>query len=333
MVKVNIKNAEYEIVTEKGALSHIEDYINLNRSIMIVTDSNIPQSYVNAILSKSKNGFVYTIEPGEKSKTLDSFRAILELMLEKGFVRSDAVVAVGGGVVGDLAGFVAASYMRGIDFYNIPTTVLSQLDSSIGGKVAVNLNTIKNIIGAFYQPKKVIIDRNTLDSLDSRQIANGLAEGIKMGLTSDESLFEIFEKDDYLDHLDSIIEKSLMVKKAVVEEDEKETGLRKILNFGHTVGHGIESVASGELYHGECVALGMLYMSDDKVRERLVPVLKRVGLPTEHSYNEENIISAMMHDKKLKGSTISAVFVNKIGEGEIKDVPTGELIEKVRMYK
>ncbi len=333
MITVNIKNAEYEIVTEKGALSHIEDYINLNRNIMVVTDSNIPKSYVDAVLSKSKNGFVYTINPGEKSKTLDSFRAILEFMLEKGFVRSDAVVAVGGGVVGDLAGFVAASYMRGIDFYNIPTTVLSQLDSSIGGKVAVNLNSIKNIIGAFYQPKKVIIDRNTLNSLDKRQIANGLAEGIKMGLTSDSSLFEIFEADNYLDRLDEIIEKSLMVKKAVVEEDEKETGLRKILNFGHTAGHGVESVASGELYHGECVALGMLYMSGDEVKERLVPVLKRVGLPTSHSYDTEKIISAMMHDKKLKGDTISVVTVNKVGNGEIKDISTNGLIEKVRMYK
>ena len=333
MIKVNIKNAEYDIITEKGALAHIEDYINLNRNILVVTDKNIPSDYTDAVLNKSKNGFIYTITPGETSKTLDTYKDILSFMLEKGFVRTDCVVAVGGGVVGDLAGFVAASYMRGIDFYNIPTTVLSQLDSSIGGKVAVNLNSIKNIIGAFYQPKKVIIDRNTLNSLDKRQIANGLAEGIKMGLTSDASLFEIFENDNYLDNLDEIIEKSLLVKKAVVEEDEKETGLRKILNFGHTVGHGIESVAKGELYHGECVALGMLYMSSESVKARLIPVLKRVGLPTSHTYDKESIISAMMHDKKVKGNSISLVLVNETGKGEIKDVATEELIEKVRLYK
>ncbi len=330
---VNIKNSEYEIVTEKGALSHIEDYINLNRNILVVTDNNIPEEYSKAVVNKAKNGFVYTIKAGEESKTLESFKSILSFMLEKGFVRTDAVVAVGGGVVGDLAGFVASSFMRGIDFYNIPTTVLSQLDSSIGGKVAVNLNSIKNIVGAFYQPKKVIIDQNTLKSLDKRQIANGLAEGIKMGLTSDESLFEILEDENFLDRLDEITEKSLLVKKAVVEEDEKETGLRKILNFGHTIGHGIESSAKGEFFHGECVSLGMLYMASASVKERLIPVLKRVGLPTKHNFDSESIISAMMHDKKLKGDKISVVYVDEIGKGEIKDISINELIEKVRLYK
>ena len=215
--------------------------------------------------------------------------------------------------------------MRGIDFYNIPTTLLSQVDSSIGGKTAVNLNGIKNIVGAFYQPEKVVIDPETLRSLPKRQIANGLAESIKMALIADEKLFEIFEKEDIYENLDLIIERSLRIKKSVVEKDEKEQGLRKILNFGHTIGHGYESTGNGELYHGEAVALGMLPMCSNEIRKRLIPVLKKASLPTEYDFDKEKVYEAATHDKKASGGKVSLVKVEKAGSFIIEETGLEEL--------
>ena len=255
-------------------------------------------------------------------------------MLDAGFTRKDAVIAVGGGVVGDLAGFAASMYMRGIDFYNIPTTLLSQVDSSIGGKTAVDFHGYKNVIGAFYQPKKVIIDPNVLKTLEKRQVAAGMAEAIKMSATSDAKMFASLESaDDIYADIDTVIEKALRIKKYVVECDEKEAGLRKILNFGHTVGHGIETQQEGALYHGECVALGMLTMCSEGVRERLIPVLKKAGLPTELSLSEDelkNVMTAVSHDKKSAADGLDAVLVNEIGSFDIKKLTLSEIEEKTK---
>ena len=227
--------------------------------------------------------------------------------------------------MGDLAGFVAATFMRGVDFYNIPTTVLSQVDSSIGGKVAIDFEGYKNIVGAFYPPKAVIIDPDTLKTLDERQISNGLSESIKMALTSDSELFRIFESDS-LD-MDLIIEKSLKIKKFVVEEDEKEQGLRRILNFGHTLAHAIESQSNmTDIYHGEAVALGMLPMCSKAVRERLLPVLEKLNLPTTFKLDMKAVATAICHDKKADGDYITVVFVPEVGKWEMKKLPIAELI-------
>jgi 3-dehydroquinate synthase len=214
--------------------------------------------------------------------------------------------------------------MRGIDFYNIPTTVLSQVDSSVGGKTGVNLDGIKNIIGAFKQPKGVIIDVDLLKTLPARQISNGLSEAVKMALTFDPELFFLLEKESAVDNLENIISRSISLKISVVEQDEKESGLRKVLNFGHTVGHGIESLGLG-YYHGECVALGMIYMCSDEVKARLIPVLKRLDLPTEAEFDREAVLVAVSHDKKSVGDGVSAVTVNKIGTFEIKKYTMNEL--------
>jgi 3-dehydroquinate synthase len=228
------------------------------------------------------------------------------------------VIAVGGGVVGDLLGFAASAYMRGIDFYNIPTTLLSQIDSSIGGKTAINLGGVKNIVGAFYQPKKVLIDPDLLKTLPARQISNGLAEAVKMSLTSDAALFDIFENGNIEESIDEIIVRSLNIKKNVVEQDEKEAGLRKILNFGHTVGHGIES--SSPLYHGECVALGMIPMCTPEVRERLIPLLAKCGLPTSlcDTPERDRLLCAISHDKKAQGEEICTVTIPRLGEYQLQ---------------
>ena len=264
---------------------------------------------------------------GEGSKSLEGFAGLQKLMLENGFSRKDCVAAVGGGVVGDLSGFAASAYMRGIDFYNIPTTLLSQIDSSIGGKTAINFGGVKNIVGAFYQPKKVLIDPDLLKTLPQRQISNGLAEAVKMALTSDKELFELFETGEIDKNLDEIIIRSLNIKKNVVEQDEKEAGLRKILNFGHTVGHGIESSEGmQELYHGECVALGMIPMCGEEIRPRVLEVLKTCGLYRVLDYDWEKITDAAFHDKKADGDTVSVTTVNEIGSFEMKNMKCLDVI-------
>lgn len=321
-IKVNLENRSYNITIKRGALQNIGEIFNIDRKVLIVTDNGVPSEYANLVAKQSKCPFIVTVKQGEDSKCFANLEMLCRVMLENNFTRKDCVVAVGGGVVGDLAGFAAACYMRGIDFYNFPTTVLSQVDSSVGGKVAVNLDNIKNIVGAFYQPKAVVIDPNVLKTLSDRQISNGLAEAIKIGLTSDKTLFELFENGDYRDNIDLIIEKSITAKKNIVEQDEKENNLRKILNFGHTIGHAIEGLNFGKLYHGECVALGMTFMCGDSVKERLIKVLKKVNLPTEISYVKEEILSLLKHDKKADSDKISAIFVEKVGSCIIKDINT-----------
>ncbi len=315
-VRMNLGEDSYDILIERGILAHAEKHLNLCRRVLIVTDSGVPAEYAKALAAQCKSGFIHTVEMGEASKSFAVLEGLLSEMLARGFSRKDCVVAVGGGVVGDLAGFAASVYMRGIDFYNIPTTLLSQIDSSIGGKTAINFGGVKNVIGAFYQPKKVLIDPNLLKTLPKRQISSGLAEAIKMALTSDAALFELLETQDIEQHIDEIILRSLLVKKSVVEQDEKESGLRKILNFGHTVGHGIESTSG--LYHGECVALGMLPFCGDAIRPRVIEVLKKCVLYQSVSYDWERITEACFHDKKANGSTVSIITVEEIGSFEIK---------------
>lgn len=331
ILPVKTATGEYNIYLQKAGINNVGELLNLNRKVLIVTDTGVPKKYSEIVAKQSYEPFIITVNEGEGSKSFETLSLILKKMVELGFTRSDCVVAVGGGVVGDLSGFAASTYMRGIDFYNIPTTVLSQLDSSIGGKTAINFEGLKNIIGAFYPPKAVIIDTDTLSTLPQRQISNGLAEAVKMSLTSDRELFDIFENGDISDNIDTIIEKSLMIKRYVVESDEKEQGLRKILNFGHTLAHAIESADNMEnFYHGEAVAIGMLPMCDKIVRERLLKVLKKLDLPTEINFNSEDLIERMKHDKKMSGKDISVVYVTDIGTYEMKKLPFEEFSVKIR---
>ena len=317
-VFVDLEKNAYDIIIERGALKKAGEYLNLKRKVFIVTDGGVPEAYVKQVASCCDKAVTVTVHEGESSKSITVWENLLERMLAEHFTRSDAVVAVGGGVVGDLAGFTASAFMRGIDFYNIPTTLLSQVDSSVGGKTAVNLGGVKNIVGAFYQPKKVLIDPDVLQTLDARQLAAGMAEAIKMAACFDKALFEHIEKSDAYEGLDTIIEKSIAIKADVVIKDEKEKGLRRVLNFGHTIGHGIE--AQGGLYHGECVALGMLPMCSPAVRKRLETVYQKYGLPLTTDVKAESIIAAMEHDKKLEGDTLNAVYVDSIGAFEIKKI-------------
>lgn len=333
MIHMELGANSYDIVVERGSLKKAGELLNLNRKVMVITDEGVPSVYATTIARQAKEGYIKVVAQGEGSKSLQTAEEILTEMLAHQFSRKDVVVAVGGGVVGDLGGFVASLYMRGIDFYNVPTTVLSQVDSSIGGKTAVNLAGIKNIIGAFHQPKKVLVDPDTLSTLSDRQVTNGLMEAVKMGATSDKELFELFLNDAWEDNLDVIIEKALMIKKYVVEQDEKESGLRKILNFGHTIGHGFESTAKGELLHGECVALGMLYMSSEKVQAQLKQIYQAIGFkkPNLNGICLKAIKEAITHDKKAANDSCSVVLVEEIGKGNIEEWPMSSVLKRLEV--
>ena len=329
---LDVKTAlgSYPVSIQRGGLSHLRERMDLDRRVLIVTDDGVPEAYVKKAASACKEPAVITLPQGEATKNLDSFRTLLGTMADREFTRTDCVLALGGGVMGDLAGFAAASYMRGVDFYNVPTTLLAQVDSSIGGKVAVDLMGYKNLVGAFYPPKAVLIDPDVLDTLDERQFACGVAEAVKTALIRDGALFELIEKNDPREKIDEIIAASLGVKKAVVEADEKEGGLRKILNFGHTLAHALKKESAFGLLHGECVALGMIPMCADPVRARLLPVLKKLRLPTALPVAPETLLEAMRRDKKMRANEITVVRVEKIGEGVLVTLPFPEFEKIVR---
>ncbi len=329
---VRLKDNEYKVTVGAGLISRAGEFFNLKRRVFILTDSGVPAEYAEKLAKCADNARIYTVPEGEGSKSIEAMTNVLSEMLTFGLTRTDCAVAVGGGVVGDLMGFCASVYMRGIDFYNVPTTTLSQIDSSIGGKTAINYCGVKNIIGAFHQPRGVLVDLDTLKTLPKRHFFAGICEAIKMSLTSSASLFEYIEKNGVNDTtLEYIITSSLDIKREVVELDEKEASLRKILNLGHTLGHGIEaSLGMGELYHGECVALGMLPVISDEVRDRLIPVLKALNLPTKYDGNIDEALKLAAHDKKCDKDMVSIVLVNKIGSYEIKKMSLNEFYKLVK---
>ena len=319
-LEVSLGDRSYNIHIGRGIISSAAEIFSISDSFaFIITDEGVPEEYAKAVASGFKNSYIYTVAQGEGSKSLAVYGEILEKMLTLGLTRGDVCIAVGGGVVGDLSGFAAASYMRGIDFYNIPTTVLSMVDSSIGGKTAINLGGAKNIVGAFYQPRGVLIDTAVLDTMPERQIKNGLAESIKMAATSDEGFFEFLEKiANPRNHYEEIIARSIAIKRSVVEADEREGGIRKILNFGHTLGHAIEAYTNmDELYHGECVAIGMMAKSCGEVRVRISSLLEKYGLPTEFEGDINEALKLVSADKKRGRDGIDIILVKKIGKCEI----------------
>lgn len=329
IIPVNLGTDSYDIVLERGCIRRAGELLRLDRKVLVVTDDGVPEAYAKTVADQCGEARIETLPQGEENKNFAGFERLLRAMLDFGMTRKDCVAAVGGGVIGDMAGFAAACYMRGIDFYNIPTTVLSQVDSSIGGKTAIDLDGIKNIVGAFYQPKRVLIDPEVLETLPDRQVANGMAEAVKMAVCFDAEGFALAEGYRIGDNPDRLIENALRIKKRVVEEDVKEQGLRRALNFGHTLGHGIESLhAENGLYHGECVALGMLPMCSDAVRPRLKAVLERLGLPTVCGADPGRVMAAVIHDKKADHGKIMAVVCEEAGSCRIIPMTPEELRER-----
>ncbi|MEN2985015.1 MAG: 3-dehydroquinate synthase [Dictyoglomaceae bacterium] len=348
-IRVNIPQNEYSIFIGENYLSSLPACFFSCSSLFIITHPFLAWQFGEEIkksLEKNniKPNFIF-VPPGEKSKSFKEFIRIQRILAQSNADRKCIIVALGGGVIGDLAGFVSATYLRGVDYVQIPTTLLSQVDSSIGGKVGINIPEGKNLVGAFYHPKVVFIDVKTLDTLPEREFKSGLAEVIKYGVILNEDLFEFLNKnyEKILKREEKsllyIIKESILCKKYVVEKDEKEKNLRMILNFGHTIGHALEAKGRfNKFLHGEAVAIGMLletkisyllnYCSKDtyiKIKE----ILLKFGFNLDFSYKFSSLLPYIMRDKKVLSSKIRFILPLKIGEVFICEEVSLDIVKKV----
>lgn len=351
-ITVNLKTNNYDIMIEKGILNnagHEIHKIYTNEKIAIVTDLNVFNLYGKILAdSLTLKGYSYTfivVDPGEKSKSLDSLKHLYDKLIEFGITRGDLIIAFGGGVIGDLAGFAASTYLRGIDYIQIPTTLLAQVDSSVGGKVAVNLDQGKNLVGSFYHPKLVIIDPNLLSTLPDKFIKDGMGEVIKYACIDDVAfywkLMNIKSKEDLFDNIEDIIYASCNIKRKFVEKDDKDTGLRMILNFGHTFGHALEKTFEFQKYtHGEAVSIGMYYITQISenvgyTKAGTANMIKEILINFNIDYsfpqvNMEDIKKIVLLDKKNISGTINLILLKNIGKAYIERIPAEnlELISK-----
>lgn len=335
---VDLKDRAYDILIDKGLRYRFNDEIKKvfnGNKIVVITDDNLNNIYGKELMESLSEDFstkFIVIKAGEKSKNFNSLMTIYNELLDFKLTRSDLIVAFGGGVVGDLAGFVASTFLRGISFIQIPTSLLAQVDSSVGGKVAVDLEKGKNLVGSFYHPKLVLIDTEILKTLPEKYFNDGLGEVIKYGAIKDEKLFsklENFENKDILkENMEDIIYNCCDIKRVVVENDEKDTGERMILNFGHTLGHGIEKVYNYETYsHGEAVAIGMykitsisegIGITKKGTSERLKNLLCKYNLPIDAKITkEEELIEAIKLDKKNLNKELNVILIEDIGKAII----------------
>lgn len=327
-VSIDLPNNPYDIYIQSHILEDISPYIDVEKEYVIITDQNVPLKWVDLVKNQLPKSSVFTVPGGETSKSMETANEILEWMVEHKFTRSTWVIALGGGVIGDLAGMVASLYMRGVSFIQIPTTLLSQIDSSVGGKVGVNASIMKNAFGAFYQPKLVLIDPHTLSTLADEHIANGMAEMIKYGMIQDSNLFEELEKYTLKEKVTDWIATCVKIKANVVLEDELDLGIRQILNYGHTIGHAIEMHSDYKMLHGEAVAIGMQLMAKPyRHFERLVNVLKKFELNKQYEIDSEALLSYIKTDKKASGDNINIILVEDIGHAILKPVKVDDLKE------
>ena len=338
---VNV-NPKYDILIEKGLLSKAGELVKTvltGKKLALISDTNVYPLYGESVkASLEAQGYAvyeYVFRAGEVSKKPQTVLDMVEFMADKGMTRGDGVVALGGGVCGDMAGFAASIFLRGIDFVQIPTTLLSQVDSSVGGKTGVDLPQGKNLCGAFHQPRLVIIDPNVLDTLTDHFFADGMGEVIKYGCIKSPSLFARLENENPKDFIEDLIFESVDTKRIVVENDEKEHGERALLNFGHTCGHAIEKLWNFEtVSHGEAVGIGMVMIAkagenigitEQGTADRIKRLLEKYSMKTEDIHPVAEIISAMNADKKRTDTGIKFAMISKIGESFIKSVPMEDI--------
>ena len=356
-IKVNLDGSadtdrSYNIAIERGLLDDLGARIaNLgpyNKRCALITNPTVGALYRERAEASLKGaGFlpiVIEMPDGEEYKNLNEISKVYDRLLEERLERDSAIIALGGGVVGDMAGFIAATYLRGVPFIQIPTTLLAQVDSSVGGKTGVNHRLGKNLIGAFYQPRAVYIDPDLLSTLEARELRAGIAEVVKDGIIWDEAFFEELESkgasllDTSSDGIIALIERSCAIKAEVVAADEREGGVRAILNLGHTFGHAIEALTDYSRYkHGEAVAIGMvmagkfaysLKLCSEDVPKRIEALLKAIGLPTSvEGISPKEFLEAMKLDKKVKGGIMRFVLPKAIGKVSIRDVGDGETLD------
>ena len=357
VVNVPLGNRNYDIKIGSGLLAGFGQHcrqLTLNQRCAIISDTNVAPHYAHLVSQGlAQAGFspvLITVASGETAKSLKTVHACYDELAKHRLERKSFIVALGGGVVGDLAGFVAATYLRGIAFIQVPTTLLAQVDSSVGGKVGVNLKSGKNLVGAFYQPRLVLCDLDTLKTLPEREYRSGLAEVIKYGIIYDAQLFaelervlpQLLQRD--AETLAQVVARCCEIKAEVVGQDETENGIRAILNFGHTVGHALEAISHyGKFLHGEAISIGQVVAARLSTKltglpsgeaQRIRDLFERAGLPTKLQLSNSqwtNLISAMRLDKKVTGGDIKFVLARRIGQVEFgQSVPADELAEALK---
>ncbi len=333
MKSLNVLN-KYDIVIDRGILPVCGELIRKTtnaHTAAIITDDNVAEIYLSTVTKSLENaGFevcTFTFSHGEENKTISTVMQMVEFFAENKLSRSDIAIALGGGVCGDMCGFAAAIYMRGISFVQIPTSLLAQVDSSVGGKTGCDLSSGKNLVGAFHNPSLVIIDPNTLNTLPEKYMADGMGEIIKYGCIRSRSLFDQLLNGEKYENIDDIIYECVKIKANIVENDFTEQNDRMLLNFGHTVGHAIEKAENFcGISHGMAVGIGMVMITDaseaagltetgtaDKIRS----VLNRYNMPTETTYDTSVIADAAMSDKKRRSDTLNTVLLKNIGDSFI----------------
>ncbi len=333
----------YDIYIENGILDKCGEHIkriSKAQRVTLITDSNVGPHYkwrvLNSLEQEGYQTATYVFTAGEESKNLSTIADMYNTLANFGMTRKDIVVALGGGVTGDMAGFAAASYLRGIDFIQIPTSLLAQVDSSVGGKTGVDIPQGKNLVGAFHQPRAVLIDPETLNTLPDLYVRDGMAEVIKYGCIKDAEFFEKLEKENALEHIEDVIETCVSIKRDVVSRDEREAGERMLLNFGHTLGHSIEKLYNFRgISHGMAVAIGMVLITragekagitEVGTADRITALCQKYGLPTSDKATFEDMANSAKSDKKTSGNDISLVLLNKIGDSFTKKVALDDLL-------
>ncbi len=345
LVAVNGVNKPYNIIIGKDVLEELPQKIrevSNAKTIVIITDDNVDKLYANKvtqILETEKYRVLkFVFSHGETYKTMDTICNILEFLAENNVTRSDLIVALGGGIVGDVSGYAASSYLRGIDFIGVPTTFLAAIDSSVGGKTGVNLKSGKNLAGAFYQPKLVLCDTNTFSTLPKENFKEGVAEAIKYGVICDKALFSSLSENDNW-NTEDVIERCVSIKAEIVSEDEFDVGKRQLLNFGHTIGHAVEKSTNFEITHGNGVAIGMALISKisdalcwtrEQTYPQIVRCLESNGLPINTEIETEQLLSVMLKDKKRTGNTINLVIPEEIGKCVLKSIEVSQLKEVLK---
>ncbi len=333
-LKVNT-GRKYEIIIDRGIMEHCGEYIKKVSSptrVAVITDSNVHALYSqNVIASLKQSGFIvseFVFKAGETSKNFKTIEAIYAHLADNNITRTDMILALGGGVTGDMAGFAAATYLRGIEFIQIPTSLLAQVDSSVGGKTGYDIKQGKNLIGAFWQPSLVLIDPDTLSTLPERYVHDGMAEVIKYGCIKSVGLFRLLKKGMEELDIENIIYRCVSIKRDIVQRDETEAGERKLLNFGHTIGHALEKIYEyKKLSHGEAVAIGMVMMTKASEREGISPkgtaakiadLCKMYHLPIHDDSSPRDIAFASQSDKKSSGKEIDIIVLKSIRDATTK---------------
>ena len=342
MEKVTVNaSVRYDILIDKGILDNAGKFIKEIKpkgKCAVITDDNVDKYYGERVMKSLKNAGIEAVKfvfpHGEFSKNHSTLLNIYDFLAENSFTRSDYIAALGGGVVGDMAGYAAATYMRGIDFVQIPTTVVSQSDSSVGGKTAVDIKAGKNLVGAFHQPRLVICDTETLSTLTPEFFADGMAEVIKHGMIKSAELYELLSTKDIKENLVDIMKRNVTIKGKVVENDEREKGERMLLNFGHTLGHALEKYYNFTgLTHGYAVAIGMstfTHIAERKgmckagVAEKLDALLTKCGLPTTDPAPMDELFKISLGDKKHLADTMNIVICSDIGKCEVVKMSVDE---------